>query len=30
LNHSSPTTTLAYIGINQDQIDKAYEEVYFD
>ena len=30
LNHTSPTTTLAYIGISQDQIDKAYEEVYFD
>jgi integrase len=27
-NHNSPTTTLEYIGINQEEIDNSYNEFY--
>ena len=27
LNHSSPRETMRYIGINQDNMDRAYEEI---
>ena len=30
LNHSSPSTTLRYIGITQEQIDDVYKKLKFD
>ena len=29
LNHKSPLVTMKYIGIHQDQVDKAYQDIYF-